>query len=289
VVRGAQEDAIIEHNTIRAGSSPSGSMAEGAWAVQLQVGVVFDSNLVNTPEPNSLNLTDVCSGTILCGGLRLIGASGATVTNNVIFGVRSPNSVGLLVTEIPNTPLANVAIHNNYLDGGGYYATGGPATNSSAIVFVPGMCTAQACPTYGGTFYNNFILGGQGYLRYGIYESDFGNGQHEIHPDYLQYNDFWYVTEANVARAVFTFYRRTTTASTKLIQDLSSVNNLQAEPMSGNNLWEPTGTNATYHLVEGSPCIDKGKALPVPLLDFDGQTRPTDKVDIGPDEFFPAL
>lgn len=46
----------------------------------------------------------------------------------------------------------------------------------------------------------------------------------------------------------------------------------------------------TYHLMEDSPCIDRGKNLGAPSLDIDGEARPLhrlseQKVDVGADEF----
>ncbi len=46
----------------------------------------------------------------------------------------------------------------------------------------------------------------------------------------------------------------------------------------------------TYHLSEGSPCIDRGKTLGAPPLDMDGEVRPIhrlseQRIDVGADEF----
>ncbi|HMY16265.1 MAG TPA: choice-of-anchor Q domain-containing protein, partial [Polyangium sp.] len=54
--------------------------------------------------------------------------------------------------------------------------------------------------------------------------------------------------------------------------------NIEADPL----------LDATYHLLPGSPCRNAGKTVAVPLVDFDGDSRPQEmSFDIGADEYVP--
>ena len=81
--------------------------------------------------PDKVTLVEGISlpGTLFCGGIRTESAT-AIVTNNVVFGVKAPMSMAVLL-EVPAT-VGTVVLNANYLDGGGEGLTG--FSNSSAAV-----------------------------------------------------------------------------------------------------------------------------------------------------------
>lgn len=58
---------------------------------------------------------------------------------------------------------------------------------------------------------------------------------------------------------------------------------------SNGNIRQNPMLDSDYHLITGSPCIDKGELSNAPDIDIDGDTRPQGLLpDIGADEFLPG-
>ncbi len=80
-------------------------------------------------------------------------------------------------------------------------------------------------------------------------------------------------------------YREVTQSGTPI--DTKSIFSLDGwtSPPTMDNQNEDPMISATYHLFDGSPCIDTGTTTEAPGDDFESDGRPSgDGVDIGPDE-----
>ena len=253
----------IKRNTINNGGIHGGGTS---FAVFLNGYADFDSNLINT-DPAEVKSCQNMNSNFWCGGIESSG-SVATFTNNIIFGVASPKSVGLFLSD-NEAAVGFVTINANTIDGGSVAGLG---------TINPGLSTALACRTeigVNGKFgevRNNILLGGDGNERYSLYEQD-NNVSKTCEP--LAY-------ENNLLFAVTNAQRQWNGQMQTLLAAAPDVNNL---PYANANIDLDPLLDQSWHLTTGSPCIDAGTTTQAPAMDIDGEPRPQGNgVDIGADE-----
>ncbi|MBM4359157.1 MAG: putative metal-binding motif-containing protein [Deltaproteobacteria bacterium] len=258
----------LSRNAIAAG----GCSGSTAFAVQIGAGAkpLIESNLINTDPAAIGNCTACASGltgigaTWWCGGIESSG-SAAVITNNVIQGMPSNRSVGILFTDCEGNCVAGSPIVNsNTIVGGG--AAGGV---SAAMVW-KGYKQAGS-NLVSGRARNNILLAGSGGTRM--------NGKEEAvvgataRPEKLEFNDLWGATGA-------LYVGWAGVDAPKMAID--DVNMLQGAQK---NIAVDPALDATWHLTTDA-CVDLGGNEETPIIDRDGETRPKGAgFDIGADEY----
>jgi hypothetical protein len=261
---------LIEENAIAGGASTG---AGGSWGVIVGGALTLDGNTINvTSTPSCTTVTS------WCGGI-LSESSTTVITNNVIRGADALWSSGVTLAEFEK-PAGAVVLNSNDIDGAGKTAN---LSLSAAVRIVIGSCTTCGFNGRVGSMRNNILLGGASGSRWGVYEDPSSNGQTQ-HPVALENNQF-YVPSIAAADGLYRYHDG---ANPTRIIDISDVNNLanliSGLPVSANQEGDPM-TDATFHLLTGSPCIDKATSTEAPSADRDGDPRPDGSAgDIGPDE-----
>ncbi|HEY4182547.1 MAG TPA: choice-of-anchor Q domain-containing protein [Kofleriaceae bacterium] len=262
----------LVNNDITSGTSTGGI----SLGVQISSDLEVDSNRINLDRA----MTGVCTTpTTWCAGIGIEG-SDATVTNNVVLGPRGFKTAAVLIAEVTLDSGA-VVIANNYLGAGGSGPSMGSTAPRSASTAVALVRKGANFTQDVGTFRNNIFEGGLNSDRFGIYE-DPAESQ-RIHAIAVDSNDFTFTSQGSHVDNLY-----------HAVQDVIGVTNygsiftmqLNAPTAAQNNLAGDPKLDSTYHLLNGSPCIDVGTDTDAPSLDFDGDTRPQgDNVDIGADEY----
>jgi hypothetical protein len=236
--------------------------------------VEIDSNHINT-DPAETGVCTNMNQNFWCGGIELGGAI-ATVTNNVIFGMPSPKSVGVHVSD-NETAIGLVNLNANTIDAGGAAAGGAVTTNISVAI----TCrTVVGVNGQIGDIRNNILLGGQGANRFGLYEQDNNNSGKTCVPIAYENNDIFFPTLAN---AVDNAHSQWLTGTGR--NNLATAADVNTQSYASGNVDNDPSLDATWHLNAGSMNIDAGTTTGAPLFDFDGEQRPQGNgVDIGADE-----
>lgn len=269
----AQQGSTITNNDITAGNTQGGANT----GIQVQSPVTVDRNRVNLDRTPTGTCTQTTSW---CAAIFVEGAT-ATITNNIAIGPKGAKTTGLLLAEF-EVPAGTVTVANNYFAGGGSgpNPVGGARNASSAIVLqISSNNTAQLTGTVG-RISNNILDGGDNADRFGIREDAPAN--RTIHPVFVNTNLFTF--EFAIGRDD-TIYREIGSSGFPIDYDavflfegnsgIPSVKNDEGDPQ----------LDTSWHLTEGSPCIDSGGDTDAPDRDFEGDTRPAGKgVDIGHDE-----
>jgi len=256
---------LIEENQITTGDADGGH----AFGVVGGGQFVINRNQINT------NGTGSCQNTSeYCGGIRSA-SSTSTITNNIIAGVMADRGVGVLLQEIV-VPGGKVILNGNTID------AAGNGSFSAAVVVQIGVCNTCGYTGRVGSIRNNIFIGGASVARFGVYE-DAPIGKEE-HPEALENNSFF----ISSPKASDHLYRLFDGSMSNFLNSISQVNNLKGSVPSmivANNISGDPQLDMTYHLITGSPAIDRGTSTEAPTDDLDGQTRPLGLgVDIGADE-----
>jgi hypothetical protein len=203
---------------------------------------------------------DVMGG---CGSVLAMGAdlfdSRARLENNVIRAgacssmASGASHYGMSVNTL--TPLRQVDVHSNLIDGGGL----GPCFGDTLKVKGLGQAGAYRNNIFAGTGCDEGVI---------VAEEDAVSD-----PRVFVHNDLngaelrvRYLDEGMTARTV---------PELNGLTDMETEQNIDAAPM----------TTADGHLMSGSMCIDAGTDTGAPAFDMDGQPRPRGGgYDIGPDE-----
>ncbi len=224
--------------------------------------VVVDGNLLNLDAAQVGDCAMGCALPAFCAGLQTAGGS-LTITNNIAAGGRGPAAAALVLDD---EPLG----YGSYLVNGNTFAGGGLAVAQSLSAAIAAGVRTVAQVTVG-SVRNNLLLGGQSASRYGIYEIDTGNA---ITLAALDSNAFGGVDVA---------YRDHDGVSATNYATISDAEG--ALPDATGNFTSDCNLDLTYHLGQGSSCIDTGTTVEAPPFDIDGDPRPTGSgVDVGADE-----
>jgi hypothetical protein len=267
VSRASASGTLVQDNDIVAGGATGPVGVARSWGMSVQGTIDIDRNRINIPIPTS-TVGGCPDGANFCGGIESLGAT-AQITNNVIFGTKGNRTTAILLAR-GEQELGEVSLHSNTLHGGG---SGVAGSSSAAIVLRP----TQGESIVVGTIRNNILLGGENKKRWGIFEENVSSKT--IHPAAVENNVFWQVDH---------MYRLWTGVSTLDLDDPTTFANDTAnggiQNVSANTLADPL-LDATFHLMPGSPCIDKGTSTQAPSRDMDDQSRPENgEFDIGADE-----
>lgn len=223
--------------------------------------------------------------TTRCQALSIGGVSSnltLVATNNVLFGGSEGQlTTGLVIgVGIPVfTPVFDVVVHSNVLDGGG----GG----ISAGVFLEEDTSA---PLVIGRFYDNVLRSGGGRYRYA-----FAEGGTDLDPELVSHNAFFMLDDVGGAEsALYLDEGSFTFAPSPMVvggNRLSSASMIDALAATENNIESNCAivsprVDGDFHLGAGSACIDAGVATEAPAEDFEGDPRGTTP-DIGVDEVVP--
>jgi hypothetical protein len=268
---------LVQDNEIRTGSATTNS----AWAISLTSLMTIDGNRINVGNTNTACQT---ANQNPCGGINSL-SSTSTITNNVIFGVVAPRSIGVRLMEA-EIPSGVVILNSNTINAGGTQSSSGPGsatTMSAALQVEIGSCSSCLFNGFVGHIRNNILLGGVADARFAIYEqAPSGRTQH---PDILENNDLL-VISPSANDALYRFFDGT---NPTLITSIGTVNNLQsrvARMTVGSNISANPLLDASFNLIGGSNCIDVGTSAEAPALDKNGLARPQNALfDIGADEF----
>ena len=249
-------------NSVTAGTSTANGSNNGAWGVGVGGILLVDANLINVDQ----NSVGKCSQAgVWCGGLVSL-SSTSVITNNVIYGVSGPRSAAVLLTEAEKAA-GVVTLNGNTLDGAG---NGIPVSGTTISAAVALKIVVGVNGVFG-KIRNDILLGGQNQKRYGIYEEQIANKTNK--PQVLEYDDFFFPTLAGRTDAFWHVW------------DGVNASDMTAVPAPNNLNVDPT-LDPTWHLKQGSGCIDKGTLTEAPANDCDGDNRPKNNlVDIGADEF----
>jgi hypothetical protein len=268
VIAGNAGTVKLVQNAIAAG----GCSGATAFAVQIGNGAkpLIDGNRINT-EAAAIGNCSACAsgltgvfGTWWCGGIESAG-SAATITNNVIYGMPSNRSAGILVTDCEgNCQPSSAVIHSNTIHGGGQ--AGGA---SSAIVwkgYKQGVTNIVS-----GRVRNNILIAGSGSTRFGGKEEAAVGSS--ARPEKFENNDLWGASgPLYVAWAAVELPKMTIDEVNMLT---GAQKNISADP----------ALDANWHLTTDA-CVDLGATEETPTTDRDGETRPKGMgFDIGADEF----
>lgn len=251
-------NTVIVANTITAGQSQSPNGGGASWGIAAAGTLLVDSNLVNT-DPNSVG---GCAGIGWCGGIASYSAT-ATIVNNVVYGVKSSSSAAVYLAEAEKAA-GTVVMSSNVLDGGGVGLQGNP-TRSAAVALHISFGQNMVV----GRIRDNILLGGQNLNRFGIFEDSVAGKTNK--PAAADHNDFFFPTLGGRTDV----YWRHWDGSTNTDDTTTPASNISGDPL----------LDSTWHLMNGSPCIDAGTATDSPAKDRDGQSRPMGAgFDIGADE-----
>jgi hypothetical protein len=253
---------IIADNEMFAGDQV-GNNNGTSFAMIISGEAVVDGNRINH-DPVETGACVAPAPWYWCGGIE---SEGSTVdfTNNVVYGMEAPKSVGIFIAE-GEVPFGYVLMANNTIDGGGLDA----GQNISAAL----ACrTSQGQNAQIGDFSNNILTGGAGTNSFGFYEDDQTNGR-TCEPTSYDNNAIYDVDNAHRQWAAGGF--------AVLLPSVAAVNALG---YASGNVDTDCELDATWHLGANSPCIDAGIMMNAPDHDFEGDDRPQGGgVDIGADE-----
>lgn len=260
--------SLLHDNAITAGSATNGGGNSASWGVAIGSAITVDGNRINLVQANVGTCSQNGAGNF-CGGIVSRGST-ATLTNNIVFGVKGPRSAAVLLTD-GEGGVGDVIVNANYLDGAG---NGGADTTFSAAI---ALYLNQGNTGTFGKVRNNILLGGTNKNRYGVYEEQMGGKT--AHLAAIENNDFW---NAGTPKNDFAYrtWNGAATADVTFAQ-LSTV----TTPTPTANIASDPLVDASFHLAPNSPCINKGTLTEAPGRDIDGDQRPKGNViDIGPDE-----
>ena len=264
---GALAGTEITGNTIRGGSAVSTTAP--SFGVRCRGEVQIGRNHINADLSNPAQCASL---SMSCGGIHS-DSSSARIENNVVFGADARLSVAIYLTEI-SAAAPEMHVNSNYLDGLGSGSTLSTA-RSSAIALVSPYAGASADAQFA-FIRNNILLGGRNQNRYGIYEETVISGAQTCSPKAFTHNLFHFadlMTGSNV------LYRNWDGAQATTITALGGLDPAYVENKAGNPM-----VDMMFHLMEGSPCKGAGTEQDAPVVDIDGEVRPQDVYDIGPDE-----
>lgn len=256
---------LLERNDIAAGTSTA---AGASWGIVVQSTMTVDSNRINA-DPTLAATCPPGASVNFCGGIYSQGST-TTIVNNVVLGGSGPKTCAVLLTDA-EVGVGAVILNGNTLDGAGN--SGSDGTISTAIALRISVGTSAAL----GKVRNNILLGGLNKNRYGVYE-DSSPGE-TVRSVALDNNDFW---NAGAPQNDFAYHVWNGSVAT----DLTFAQLAQLpSPVPAANLSVDPLVNASYHIPQNSPVVDKGTATEAPSKDIDGDNRPRGAaVDIGADE-----
>lgn len=263
---------LVQDNDIFAGDSRSGS----SHGIEVGGTLTIDANRINAGPTATATCT---TPTAWCTGIQSE-SSTTIITNNVVFGPLGPRSTAVFLTEAER-PAGTVTLNGNLLDGGGSGPSGaGLSTESAALVVSIGTCTTCGFRGFVGRVRNNILLGGVGQFRFGVLEEP-AVGR-VMQPEALAHNVFFFGATTMPTDILYRQMSALGVATDHV--DVATINALTAPPAAMNRAGDPL-VDASWHLLPGSQCIDRGTLVDAPALDFDGDARPRGLgVDIGPDE-----
>lgn len=256
---------LLERNDIAPGTSTA---AGASWGIVVQSTMTIDSNRINA----DVGLAATCpqgAGVNFCGGIFSQGST-TTIVNNVVLGGSGPKTCAVLLAD-GEVGVGAVILNGNTLDGAGN--AGGDGTVSTAVALRITAGTSAAL----GKVRNNILLGGLNKNRYGVYEES--SPGKTVRSAALDNNDFW---NAGTARDDFAYRVWTGNGATDLtFAQLAQI----PSPVPAANVSVDALVNASYHIPQNSPVVDKGTSTEAPSKDIDGDNRPKGAaVDIGADE-----
>jgi hypothetical protein len=266
---------LVANNEIDAGTAEAGQ----AWGIVVGSSMAIDANRINL-SGRSAGCTNPGFGNY-CGGIASLSGT-VQITNNVVFGVESNLSAGVMLMEA-EVPSGAVVLNSNFIAGAPASNSGSAPERSAAVVLRIGSCSTCGFSGSLGKIRNNVLVPGRGEARFGVYEDAPQNRTQ--HPAALENNDFWFASLQPGADALYRYFDG---SSETLLTTVNAVNNLDAAvsvlSVSGNFNADPE-VDQSFHLPSSSPCIDAGTATEAPATDMDGDARPRgDAVDVGPDE-----
>ena len=269
----AMAGTLISDNDIYAGNSVRGV----SIGVEVGATLTIDGNRINAGDDETGTCTNPSGW---CAGIASQ-SSTSVITNNVVFGPRGPKSAGVHLGEA-ETAGGVVVLNGNFIDGGGGASpSGATMTRSAALVVTIGPCASCGFRGVVGRVRNNVLMGGAGLLRFGVVEEP-ATGR-VMRPEALENNLFHFAPSSTMIADVL--YRQVSAlgAATDHVS-VATINVLTTPPAAANLSGDPL-VDASWHLLPGSPCIDRGTASGAPALDFDGDVRPRGTgIDIGADE-----
>lgn len=249
----------IANNDIVAGNGEASS-----WGIAASGTVAIDRNRINVDA----NQVGGCNQPVgWCGGIASYSAT-AVISNNIIFGVKGPTTVGVLLAEA-EMAAGTVVLNANDIDGG-------PGNGLSTAIALRNAF--KGVNTIVGSIRNNILSGGTGGKRFGLFEDDGASPGQNAQPQALQYNDF--ALDPNNGE-IFVRYNDGLNSPA----DYTTMAQVNAMTNAGNNFSANPLLDGTFHLQDGSPCIDAGTPIEAPPKDMDGDPRPQGaNVDVGADE-----
>jgi hypothetical protein len=271
LLNGSAAATRVFDNDITAGDGGSTSRTYG---IRLASPATIDKNRINVDQ-NSVG-TCTSAGAEFCGGGIQLASTAATITNNVVLGVKGNVTAALSLSTPEGGAPVDAVINGNYFDGAGIGA--GIATASAAVSLRIGGGNNGVV----GRLRNNILMGGGNKDRYGVYEEHvFGK---TCHPEAFDHNDIFFSTLGGTTDVVYHFDDGSAGSGTD-----RTFSQMQASAIGSftpaNNLNADCLVSATFHLGASSVCGNAGVATEAPAKDIDGDSRPIGAaVDIGPDE-----
>jgi hypothetical protein len=225
--------------------------------------MTIDTNLINAVAGASCT-----QGASFCGGIQSQGST-TTIINNVVHGASGSRTCAVLLSN-GETATGAVILNGNTLDGAGNGNNDGNISAALALLIRGGNSATV------GRVRNNILLGGLNEHRYGVFEE--GVAGTTIHLAALENNDFW---NAGTPKTDFAYRLWDGDAVSEL--SFAQLANVPGTP--SNNLGVDPLLDATFHMAQTSPLVDKGTPTEAPARDLDGELRPKGPiVDIGADE-----
>jgi len=257
---------LIQDNDIAAGDSNNGA----SFGIVIGGTATIDANRVNTDQAN---VATCMNPGRWCGGIESESAT-LTLTNNVIYGIQAPRSAAVYLAEA-ELAVGEVVMNGNTLDGANVASSGGGNISTAIALRSTFLNSVNA---FVGRIRNNILLGGAALNRFGIYEDDMPSPK-TCKPELLENNDIFFVTQSS------------TTDNAQRVWDgnagamLATVTDVNVQSYAQSNFTGDPLLDATWHLGNGSPCIDAGASTEAPATDFEGDARPQGSgIDVGADE-----
>jgi hypothetical protein len=268
----AAPGTTVTDNDISGGKAIGGA----SWGIQVGGELTIDGNRINVDQT-----LPGCTNTMgWCGGIQSM-SSTTTIVNNIVFGLRTPLSVAVLLGEF-EMPAGAVVLNGNYLNGGGGGpAPGGNRNESAAVVVTIGDCQTCGFNGFVGRIRNNILDGGSNLLRFGLRENP-SLGK-TMRAEALENNLFWFATATGIVTDVMVRQVDAGGVATDILR-IDDVNMMTQPPATANITGDPLLDPATWHLAGGSPCHEAGVATEAPATDFEGDLRPVGNFEIGHDE-----
>jgi hypothetical protein len=265
---------VIQDNDVFAGIAVGGGTSFGIFlSSDLNTGgALVDANRVNH-DPFQVGYCPTVGSTSWCGGIEIEGGN-MTLTNNVVFGIQSPRSIGILYASGEQS-LGEIVINANTVNGGGQFSSLGTSL-SAAIACRPD----QGNNAIEGRIRNNILDAGRAKNRFAFYEQEnSGNTARTCVPELYDNNDLYFTTLIN---ATDNAHRQWTGAVAQFLATVTDVNN---QAYADNNFTAACALDSTFHLAAGSACANAGVATEAPAQDFEGDDRPIGSdIDVGADE-----